>query len=909
MPVPILATKLYLPPTQHTLVPRPRLIERFHAALQYPVTLISAPAGSGKTSAVRAWIAQQHAGVAWLSLDPEDNDPARFWSYVLAALHRLQPDLAHHTHAALEAQEQQPQPIESVLTMLLNELVTLPDHHDAPGSPPAVPRADVVLALDDYHLIDNPAIHRGIAFLIDHLPPHLHLLIASRSDPPLPLARLRVGNQLAEVRFEDLRFTAEEAALFLNQIMELQLTTEDLTALETRTEGWIAGLQLAALSLQGRDPAAKRQFIAAFSGSQRYILDYLVEEVLAAQPERTQQFLLQTSVLDYLLGSLCDALTGQADGQAMLESLERANLFLFPLDEERRWYRYHHLFAKVLRLRLQRADPAGVPVLHRKAAQWYDRHSLIEDAVHHALVEGDPGWTAHLIERYVEEILHRGEGETLRRWLAAVPREVVRERPRLLLAQALAALNIGQLDEAESLLEQTVHASAQPAASYTPTIGRAASIFANTDVARDLVCATLAALRGDAAQSIGHVDRALRNVAEDEHGVRVSARWSMALADWMRGNLVEAEQAYLRLYGEAQAAGEQHSALGANALLAGVRRSQGRLSEALRTYQDGLVFAASAGASAGPTVAMAYVGMAQVCYQRNQLDQALRYATAAIPLGQQLVSTLTAATGLATLAWVQQALGDPTAARAAMEDAYRLIPTDQIATMHNPVPAERARFWLAQGDLQAARGWVTARGVSEADDVRYPREREYLVFARLLLAQNMPDRALSLLERIDALAQAQGRIESVIEARALAALVLAALGERAQALAALRESLALARPEGYIRIFVDEGAPMSALLRQISGELRPYAAQVLAAIGGSGDSDAPESSAVLIEPLTERELEVLRALAAGLSNRAIAQQLYVSVATVKVHLKHIYGKLAVSSRTEALARAHTLRLL
>jgi LuxR family maltose regulon positive regulatory protein len=907
MPITILATKLVLPPPQHALVPRPHLIARLDAAFAYPVTIISAQAGSGKTSALRDWVSRHEHAVAWLSLDPEDNDPTRFWTYVIAALQRLQPGLAEQSHAALQAHDQQSRSIESVLTLLLNDLVTFPDARSsqAPRPAPGSSRSHMALVLDDYHAIDNPAIHAGVAFLIDHLPTHLHLLIASRADPPLPLARWRARNQLHDIRFDDLRFTTEEAAFFLNQVMGLQLVADDIAALAARTEGWIAGLHLAALSLQGRDADGKRQFVAAFSGSQRYILEYLVEEVLQRQPARTQQFLLHTAVLEYMTGSLCDTLTGNDDGQAMLEALERANLFVQPMAEDRRWYRYHPLFAEMLRLRLQHAEPERVPMLHRKAAIWYAEHDLIDDAMYHALHEGDAAWTAALIERYVEETLRRGEGETLRRWLAAVPMELVRARPRLMLAQALLALNAGHLDQADVLLDEVTPAA--PDEPYTPSIGRDASMLANLPAARELLRASLAGLRGDVAQSLTSMQRALSLVNEQEHGPRISLRWSMALVDWMRGRLAEAEQAYASLYAAGKAAGEPHTALGANALLARVRRTRGRLGEALRTYQDGLAFAAGVGAAATPTVAMAYVGMAEVFYQRNQLDQALRYATAAIPLGQQLVSMLTAATGRAVLAWTHQALGDQAAARAAIDEAHRLLPADQVAALHNPVPAERARLLLAQGDLQAALDWATARRVSDTDELCYPPERDYLVFARILLTQNAPDRALRMLERLDALAREQGRLESVIETRALTALALAALDQRSAAQATLGEALALAQPEGYVRIFADEGAPMAALLRQVTGERRPFALQVLAAIDGL--PGPPEPSTALVEPLTERELDVLRALAAGLSNRAIAQQLYLSVATVKVHLKHIYGKLAVNSRTEALARAHELNLL
>jgi LuxR family maltose regulon positive regulatory protein len=437
MDVPLLATKLHLPRAHQNLVPRPRLAERLDAGLNYPLTLISAPAGSGKTSVLSAWIPHSERCITWLSLDEGDNDPTRFWLYVIAALQRLRPDLGKQAHALLQAQGPQPQPIESVLTVLLNEIAAFLENSSthstsSGGAAEQAPlQAGFALVLDDYHVIDAPAIHAGITFLLDHLPSQMHLIIASRTDPPLPLARLRAGNLLAELRLEDLRFTSEEVDLFLNRVMGLQLAVDDVAALATRIEGWVVGLQLAALSLQGRDEEAKRRFVSSFTGSQRYILDYLVEEVLQRQPEGTQEFLLQTSILTRLTGPLCDAVTGRVDGQALLEELERANLFLIPLDEERGWYRYHQLFAEVLRLRLQQTHPDLVAELHRKAATWCASHGLIDNAVRHALAAGDAAWTARLIEQHVEEILRRGEGETLRRWVAVVPQEVVRDRPRL----------------------------------------------------------------------------------------------------------------------------------------------------------------------------------------------------------------------------------------------------------------------------------------------------------------------------------------------------------------------------------------------------------------------------------------------------------------------------------------------
>jgi LuxR family maltose regulon positive regulatory protein len=911
----LLTTKLYLPSARarSRIVPRPRLIARLNEGLHAarPLLLISALAGCGKTTLLGDWIAQSQRRVAWLSLDEGDNDPNRFWTYFIAALQTVQPNVGEGAGVILQGMGQmgeQPLPLESFLTVLLNEMTASPD--------------GFALVLDDYHVITTPAIHEGLTFLLDHLPPQMRVIIASRADPPLPLARLRASNRMTEFRDGDLRFTPDEVAVFLNQVMGLDLSADDIAALEARTEGWIAGLQLAALSLQGRDETSRRRFVSTFTGSQRYILDYLVEEVLHRQPETTQAFLLQTSILARLSGPLCDAVTGGADGQAMLEELERANLFLIPLDEERRWYRYHQLFAEVLHHRLQQAEPDHLVVLHRKAATWSVEHRLIDDAVRHALAAGDALWAARLVEQHVEEVLRRGEGETLRRWLSAVPQAVVRSRPRLALSQALAAFNAGRLEAVEPLLEDAEQALAStPNEPYEPSIGRELSMMANVPASIALLRASLVGLRGDAERVIELVRLALTYLAEDERGPRISVRWNLALADWMRGCLTEAERAFADLVAEGRAVGEPHLTLSAGAVLGRVQCAQGRLNAALRTYQEGLDFAARTGPSAVLSAAVAHVGMAEVFYERNQLEQAQRHVTEGIPLARQLTSTQSLATGLTTLAWIRQARGDPAGALEAIDEAARVMPALAVVALYNPVPAERARLLLAQGDVMEAARWVEGRGLEEEDEPSYPQEREYLVLVRVLLARNVPDRALGLLERLGAAAEAQGRTGSVIEVRVLEALAFDAIGEHARALAALGEVLALARPEGYVRVFLDEGAPIAGLLGQVTGEQRPYALQLLAALdrlepgGVEAKAHPPALSSVharhptLIEPLTERELEVLRLVAEGLSNPEIAQKLYLSVGTVQVHLKHIYGKLEVSSRTQAAARAHELSLL
>ncbi|HET7088934.1 MAG TPA: LuxR C-terminal-related transcriptional regulator [Anaerolineae bacterium] len=906
----LLATKLYLPAarTGSRIVPRPRLIERLNEALARPLLLISAPAGCGKTTLLGDWIAHNHRRVAWLSLDEGDNDPTRFWTYFIAALQTVQADFGESVQAILQETGQQPIPLESFLTVLLNEM--------------AASREGFALVLDDYHVVTTPAIHEGLTFLLDHLPPETQVIIASRADPPLPLARLRASNRMAEFRADDLRFTPDEVAVFLNQVMGLDLSADDIAALEARTEGWIAGLQLAALSLLGRDETAKRHFVSTFTGSQRYILDYLVEEVLQRQPETTQAFLLQTSILARLSGSLCDAVTGRADGQAMLEELERANLFLIPLDEDRRWYRYHHLFAEALRLRLQQAAPGRVAEIHRKAATWSEEHGLIDDAVHHALEAGDTAWAAQLVEQHVEEVLSRGEGETLRRWLAAVTQAAVRSRPRLALAQAIAAFNTGRLEAVEPLLEDAERALATtPSEPYTPSIGREVSMLANVPATIALLRASLVGLRGDAERMTELVRLALTHLTEDERGPHISVRWNLALADWMRGRLAEAERAFAGIVAEGRVAGEPHLMLSAGSVLGRVQRAQGRLDAALRTYQKGLEFAAQTGSPVVLSAAMAHMGMAEVLYERNQLEQALRHVTEGISLGRQLTSTQSLATGLATLAWIRQARGDPAGALEAMDEAYQVMPALEVVALHNPVPAERARLWLAQGDVMEAARWVEAQGLEEDAELSYPRECEYLVLARVLLARNMSDRALSLLERLGSVAEAQARTGSVIEVRVLKALALKAIGEQARALAVLVEALTLAGPEGYVRVFVDEGKPVAGLLQQVTGEQWPYAERLLAVLAKSeqGSVEAPThppvsppihaQSPALIEPLSPREMEVLRLIAAGLSTAQIADELVITVGTVRNHLKNIYGKLDTHSRVQAVERARALKLL
>ena len=906
----LLATKLHIPRTRPGFVARPRLVDRLAQAHGGELTLVCGPAGFGKTALLADWARRSQRPVAWLSLDEADNDPARFWRHVAAALDTVRPGVAQHVAALLGGL--QPTSFEAVVAALVNQLAAVTE--------------EVVLVLDDYHLVQAPPVHASLGFLIDHPPPQLWLVVASRADPPLPLARLRARGQLTELRERDLRFTPQEASELLRTAVGPDLPEAAIAVLADRTEGWVAGLQLAALSLQGRGDIAA--FVEGFSGSHRYVLDYLAEEVLDRQPDHLVRFLLETSVLERLCGPLCDAVTDRADSQQLLEEIERASLFLVPLDEVRDWWRYHQLFADLLRARLAREQPDRLPELHTSAAAWCQEHGLVEDAIRHALAAGDAAWAARLIEQDSDALLWRSEDATLRRWLQALPAELVRSRPRLCLAQAVAAITAVRLDAAASLLEDAERALAdcgdKPQEPFEPSVGRATSLLANVPAAIALVRAMLARLRGDAERTTAFSQQALAQLGERDW-LRSFAEHYLAIADWLRGRLVEAEQALARLAAEQVAPGTRYLApLYHN--LGQVQRARGHLGAALRTYEKGLAIAGQDG-HPPPPAGIAHVDIAEVNYERGELEAALDHATQGVALSRQLGWARQLAAGLAILAWIRHAQGDRAGAVATMREAEQVELSSAVVGLLNPVPALRARLALAHGDIAEAARWVQERGLDADDEPDYPREREYLVLARVLLVQQAPQRALGLLERLHAQAAAQGRTGSVIEVRALQALVLDASGDQVGALAALAEALTLGAPEGYLRVFVDEGPPMAGLFRQLLAgrrQQRPaaadaipreYLARLADAFEQAGLPIRPSTSrggvvvAGLVEPLTARELEVLQLLAAGASNRAIAQQLVVTLETVKKHLSHIFDKLEAANRTQAVTRARQLGLL
>jgi LuxR family maltose regulon positive regulatory protein len=909
----LLATKLHVPRQRPGFVPRPRLVEALGEGLARRLILVCAPAGSGKTTLLADWARSGNRPVAWLSLDAADNDPVRLWRHVVAALDRAVPGIGETVGPLLGPPA--PESFGGLVTALINELdVQLRD-------------GEVLLVLDDYHLIDVEPVHGSLGFLLEHLPPGLHMVLASRADPPLPLARLRAGGQLAELRAGDLRFTAAEAATLFRESAGADLPAAAVAVLAARTEGWGAGLHLAAMSLRRQaDPA---EFVAAFSGSHRYVFDYLAEEVLDRQPAELRTFLLETSLLERLSGELCDAVTGRDGSQAMLERVEEAGLFLVPLDEVRGWWRYHHLFADLLRTRLQQQRPGRVPALHRAAAAWCEDHGLADDAVRHALAAGDAAWSMRLVERHADAFLLRSEGATLLRWLAALPAGLVGSRPRLLLAQARLALLShrveaaeGALDAAERALARTPGVADEP---FEPSVGRAASHLANVPAAIALGRTLLAALHGDAERAIAFGRRTLAEVGEGEWLLASHANGYLGVAEWLRGQLAEAEGALSSSIAQGRAAGQPTMTAWGYQDLGQVQRARGRLDTAASTYRQALEDVAAAGRTACPADGIAYVGLAEVSYQRNELDTALRHVSEGIGACRQLNFTQPLATGLATLAWIRQAKGDAAGAREAMEEAVQAGSGPGVAGLLNPVPAQRARLQLAQGKVASAARWAQLRGLAPDDEPGYPQEPDYLVLARVLLAQDRPGAAVALLEWLHAAAVRQDRAGSVIEIQALQALAFAAVGEETAAVDALAGALTLACPQGYVRVFADEGPPMAALLGQLVAAQRAERAaarsvtlgclaRVLGAFdekpaGPGGGRGAAAVVPGLVEQLTARELEVLALLAAGAPNPRIAEQLVVSLDTVKKHVSHVLSKLGAANRTEAVTRARQLGLI
>ena len=909
MSSPILATKLYIPPPRAKIVLRPRLIERLNEGLSSnrKLTIISAAAGFGKTTLVSEWIASCGKPVAWLSLDESDNDPIRFLTYLIAALQTILANTGEGVLGVL--QSPQPPPIESILTALINEITAIPDNF--------------IFVLDDYHIIDSKAVDNALTFLLKHLPPQMHLVITTREDPQLPLARLRSRDQLTELRVADLRFTSSEAAEFIKQIMGLNLSTEDIAALEARTEGWIAGLQLAAISMQGHQDTTS--FIKSFTGTHHFVLDYLVEEVLHQQPENIQKFLLQTSILDRLCGPLCDSvlLDPSTSGQDTLEYIEQANLFIVPLDNERRWYRYHHLFADLLRQRLgQSHTPEEIAQYHIRASEWFEQNGDIGEAFHHAITIADFERVARLLESSWLSMDESFQTGTWLGWVNQLPLSVRRVRPVLLTQMGWAYMDAGNAEASEASLRDAEASLKRPLAE---------TVIVEKEQFRTLP-ARIAFARAYNAQTqnrfddvVRYVETALDIIPPEDQYMQAQASSILSTTYWASGELDKSFELMSNWVNAAQQAGNIVFAVAASFGKADILIAQGRLRDAMQVYQTALSLATEHGAE--QHTAHHHLGLGLLHHEMGEDERAAHHLQKAFELGRQTTIADWAYRKSLAQAYLKESEGDHDAALDLLDDAQRYYVRTPIPNLC-PVDAMKARIYLQQDRLDKALAWAAKSGLSLLETPDYLHEFERLTLAKIALAEYQHDQneqhildVLKLLEGQLKLAQKQNRLHSQIKILVLQAFALQAKGESAQAISSLEKALSLAEPEGYLRIFVNEGEFLRLLILDVRSAIEKspyflfgYVEKLLAEFPQPTELQIRKSKfenpkPELIDPLSDRELEVLRLIAQGLSNDEITQKLVVALSTVKGHNLRIFAKLQAKSRTEAVARARELGLL
>jgi LuxR family transcriptional regulator, maltose regulon positive regulatory protein len=902
MAAPVLATKLFLPPSRTDLVLRQRLIDQLNAGIQRKLTLISAPAGFGKSTLVSEWVASSKRPVAWLSLDDGDNDLTRFLTYFIAALQTIAANIGAGVLGAL--QSPQPPSAESLLTTLLNEITTLSDNF--------------IFVLDDYHIIDAKTVDNALTFLLEHLPSQMHLVIATREDPRLPLARLRVRSELTELRAADLRFTSTEAAEFLNQVMGLDLSAGDIAALETRTEGWIAGLQLAAISMQGQQDLAS--FIKTFTGSHHFVLDYLMEEVLGRQPENVQNFLLSTSILERMCGPLCDAvlLPQTASGQETLEYLEHTNLFIIPLDNERRWYRYHHLFAELLRHRLEQTSLDLVPTLHRRASIWLENESLIEEAVSHALASCDWEHAAKLIFHFAHRVHVQTNLPKLSSWLAALPEPVICAQPWLCVYQALAWYWAGprnRIEERLQLAEQALPGSQMPEAEAAHLAGYIAAIRAH-----------YALVSGDLPRVLDMAQEALQKLPEGDY-MRGWTSVALGGAYWGQGNVIASQQAFQMAKTVALQHNYRFLAVPPACYVGMQLVKQGKLDKAICVYREGVEYATVAAGQQLPIAGFPKVKLGDVLRERNDLPGADQWLRSGVEQCLQLGHPDVLVDAYVALARLQLVQNDWSGAYTTFQKADELAQSSPVDPFVRCWLDDcRVRLWLAKDRLDELVRWAEASGLTVDGELSYHYDLHHLNLARFMLARarcaashvqahTCLSEVSGLLTRLLVAAEKAGWVYETIKTLVLQALVFAESSDKDKASQALERALALAEPGGFVRIFLDEGPPMAQLLSETAarGMMTNYIGRLLTAF----ECDAQPSEAKpdlstsqpLIDPLTQRELDILRLIAQGLSNQTISQRLFLALSTVKGHNRIIFDKLQVQSRTEAVARARELGLL
>lgn len=901
MPSSLLQVKLYKPPARSTWVRRPRLIRRLEEGRERKLTLLSAPAGFGKTTLLSAWAAESDAQIAWLSLDEDDNDPNRFWSYVVAALQTLCPSVGDTTLSRLRSS--QPLDPAGLLGDLINEIAASDDR--------------MTLLLDDYHLIREKPIHEAVIYLTERLPRQLRLVMASRADPPLPLHLLRARRELLELRAADLRFNAGEASRFLNDAMGLDLSPELVDALERRTEGGITGLQLAALSMTGRDDV--RGFVRAFAGSHRYVLDYLAEEVLRQQPPAVQRFLLRTSVLSRMTASLCDAVTGRFDGFETLRALERGNLFVVPLDDERRWYRYHHLFAEVLRAFLRRQEGKDVvDDLHRRASCWYEDHGEPDQAFGHAAAGQDYERAARLIEENWLRVGHSGRIKTILHWLEMMPDDVVRERPLLSLVYAWALWLTGRVAASEPHLDAAAAGWDREEAAGIVNPDRRRWRAGGTALRIQLV-----RHRGDLEAAMRFARETLRLAPRDDPLVRGYGHLGLAHAHRELGEYEAALDAYARGKACMRLAGNASSACLTAFYQCRLLHLLGRPREAAEVVRDAMTWMDGHAAEDAPAYGILYVARGTLLCEAHELSAAEEHLERGWTLSRRGGHHDYVRNAAIALTRLKLAERDGAGALRVVLQAESATAAEEMPLPSAETAAHKARAWLVTGNLADAARWAENAGRRAGQDHGYTRQVEAASRARVFLAQGDPGAVLDNVARCERMAARSGARGWAVEVAIIGALACEAQGDRLKALAYLDEALSSADPGAYAQLFVDEGRAMAVLLNALlseeyqghqdsSCEGRDAARQLLDILVDSVSLDERGGEgefAALIEPLTPREEEVLRLMATGLSNREIAQELIIALGTVKAHLHHIYGKLGVGGRTAAAARARELGLL
>ncbi|MEZ4659194.1 MAG: LuxR C-terminal-related transcriptional regulator [Caldilineaceae bacterium] len=902
MSIPILQTKLYLPPPRPQLIARAHLIERLNAGLDRKLTLVAAQAGAGKTTLVSAWLAHLDRPAAWLALDEADSEPGRFGLYVIAALQTIDRALGRAAQSVLEASGAPA--VDVLLTSLINDIATL--------------TMPIILVLDDYHFINHALIHEALGFLVDHLPPQLHLVLLTREDPPLPLARWRVRQQLTELRAHDLRFNSAEAQLFLNETMGLGLQADAINTLIRRTEGWVAGLQLAALSLQNLTDTAG--FIEHFAGDDRYLVDYLLAEVLERQPPVIQQFLLQTSILGRLSAPLCNAVTGRTDCLAILMKLEQANLFLVPLDNRREWYRYHQLFRDLLRLQLQEEyKTAEVNAYHQRAARWFTDQESIGEAVYHYLAAQDFVAAAQVIEKIGIHWIVRGHLRQVLAWLDHFPEDVLHSRPLLCVCKAWALNVSGQPTEVDQLLaiaQETLPTA--PADQQREICG-----LINT------VRAYLARNHGKMAESMVWLRRAVADLPESNLLVRCAVNLNLGFNYSIIGELTLADQALAAAIDESRQSEAIYIHLIALALRANVYVAQGKLQAAKRLCQETIDMGlAQNGGRPFPAAGYGYAWLGYVLYEQNDLVGAEKHLRQAIVCSELIGDWSMNRRGLLPLAWLKQMQGRPEEAQALWQQALTVVQKARDAYVEAQLRVHQARLSLAQvamtpddqASLAAANRWAATYRQQQAEPRNYTQAPAQMTLAWLEVLQGQVQDALSRLAAMADGAAAKGQNENLIRIQTLQALAHHAAGDTESALDSLHHALTRGAPQGYLRTFVDYGPAMQQLLQHAAAaNMAPiYVGQLLAAFSPNAKITPPTppqapipgpQSPQLVEPLNARETQILRLMAAGLMHQQIADELYLALNTVKWHARNLYGKLGVSRRGAAIQRARELNLL